>query len=250
MYKSTRGGTINFPQRAFETFNRLKNLEEFSEVYYFVKRILSKIDDPILRAKKSHQYVSNFTNEVLANPAAKKFVTCHKGCSACCHTQVSVSQDEAKLLAQNVISKGIELDLTKLYIQGNVENDSKKWFELPYDLRGCVFLDKTGSCSVYEDRPSVCRTNNVLSPPKNCETKDGIEKPIRLLNTEKADIAIIASYEASTEAGTLPYMLWKALKSKTSEEMEQAAPPKVIRKEIKSSYLRKIKKDLSKIFEV
>ncbi|EQC47590.1 YkgJ family cysteine cluster protein [Bacteriovorax sp. Seq25_V] len=209
---------------------------------------LSRIEDPILRARKSHQYVSQYTNEVLNNPIAKKFVTCHRGCSACCHTQVSVNADEAQLLASKVINNEVQVDLTKLYIQGNVENNSEKWFALPYDVRGCVFLDDKGACTVYEDRPSVCRTNNVLSPPKMCETRDGVERPIRLLNTEKADMAIIASYEVSGDAGTLPSMLWKAMK-------QYGEPPKVSEKSwskkvTKKAYLSQLKKDLSKIFEV
>ena len=81
-----------------------------------------------------------------------------------------------------------------------------------------------------------------------CETKDGKEKQIRLLNTEKADIAIIASFEASGEAGTLPSMLWKAMK-------KFGEPPKVSEKSwskkvTKKAYLSQLKKDLSKIFEV
>ena len=236
---------INYPQRAYETFKRLSPINEFNDIYRFLQNILSKISSPIERARKTHQYVDLYTNESLSNPAAKKFITCHKGCSACCHTQVSVNSDEAALLANKVIHEGHEVDLKKLYIQGNVENSGSDWFELPYEMRGCVFLDEGGGCSVYEDRPSVCRTNNAFSPPVQCETKDGIEKPVRLLNTEKADFAVIAGFRASGEAGTLPHMLWKALG-------EQSKPRVVTpsKKVVKKAYLKRIKKDLSKIFEV
>lgn len=187
---------------------------------------------------------------------AKKFITCHRGCSACCHTQVSVNKDEADLLAYRIINDNLEIDLTKMYIQANVDNDAKKWFEIPYDLRGCVFLDKDGACTVYNDRPSVCRTNNVLSPPKMCETKDGVEKSIRLLNTEKADMAMIAGFEMSGEAGTLPMMLWKALQSFGENTGAKVQTSNVsfsknqIKSLLKDSHLSKVKKSLSKIFEV
>jgi len=236
---------INFPQKAYETFKRLSVLPEFKEIYGHLQNILSKVPSSIDRAKKSHKYVDLYTNEVLANPAAKKFLTCHKGCSACCHTQVSVNSDEAELLAHKVIHEGVNVDLQKLYIQGNVENNAGSWFKLPYEMRGCVFLDETGSCRVYEDRPAVCRTNNALSSPKNCDTRDGVEKPVRLLNTEKADIVTIASFEEAGEGGALPHMLWKAL-GKLSEPRKQVVSKKVVKK----AYLKRIKKDLSKIFEV
>lgn len=139
-----------------------------------------------------------------------------------------------------------------MYIQANVENDAKKWFEIPYELRGCVFLDEKGACSIYEDRPSVCRTNNVLSSPKLCETKDGKEKAIRLLNTEKADMAMIAGYEASGEAGTLPTMLWKALHTyndaPTSPEVRYTNAK--VKSILSENHLTSVKKSLSKIFEI
>jgi Fe-S-cluster containining protein len=158
---------------------------------------------------------------------------------------VSVNKDEAKLLAHRVIEDNIELDLKKLYIQGNVENSAKQWFKLPYELRGCVFLNKNGECRIYDDRPSVCRTNNVLSDPRMCDTSDGVEKPIRLLNTDKADLAIIASYQQAGEAGTLPYMLWKELDNRG----ENTAPRKMGRK-VGSLDVNRVKKALSKILDL
>lgn len=236
---------INFPQKAYESFKRLSGLPEFKETFLHLQNILTKITNPIERARKSHRYVDRYTNEVLANPVAKKFLTCHKGCTACCHSQVSVSRDEAELLAHKVIHEGVEIDLQKLYIQGNVENNPRAWFELPYNMRGCVFLAEDGACQVYEDRPAVCRTNNALSSPSQCDTRDGIEKPVRLLNTEKADMVVIASYEAAGEGGVLPNMLWKAL-GRLSEPRNTVTSKKVVKK----SYLKRVKKDLSKIFEV
>ena len=210
----------------------------------FLSKVFSRIEDPIARARKSHQYVDGFNKEVLENPVAQKFLSCHKGCDACCHTQVSVNADEAKLLAKRVIEDDIQIDLQKLYIQGDAENCGKSWFEIPYELRGCVFLDAGGECRVYEDRPSVCRTNAAFSDPKMCETRDGVEKPVRLLNTDKADIVTITSYQASGRAGTLPLMLWYEL-DRASETSKKR--PK---KKLKDFDLKKIKKDLFKIFEV
>lgn len=150
------------------------------------------------------------------------------------------------MLADRVINDQIGIDLRKLYIQGDVENNARGWFDLPYEMRRCVFLDEEGMCKVYEDRPSVCRTNNAFNDPVDCDTSDGVEKPLRLLNTDKADIAMIASYEVAGEGGTLPLLLWKALEQYRAEinfEDKKIEEPN-------TNKLRSLKKNLFKIFEV
>ena len=45
----------------------------------------------------------------------------------------------------------------------------------PHQDRKCVFLNDQNECTIYDDRPSVCRTNTVLSDPAACSTEDGKE---------------------------------------------------------------------------
>lgn len=241
---------INFPQRAFSTFSRLKNLDEFKSIYEFLLKVLYRTQDPVERARKTHHYVSSFTNEVLANPVAKKYVTCSRGCNACCHSQVSINADESKLLAKLILEDKVEVNLNKLYLQASVGNNSEKWFKLAYQDRGCVFLDSAGACSIYEDRPSVCRTNTVLSPPKNCETTDGKESAVRLLNTEKADMVIVASFEASGEGGALPSMLWRAMKNYEGPVNMPQNVELTSKKLQRKNYLKDLKKNLTKILDI
>jgi uncharacterized protein len=151
-------------------------------------------------------------DKLFENDVVSSNVTCKKGCTACCHTQVSVTADEAALLA-NRITSGTEIDTARLLVQGEALNDSQNWYELPYQLRACVFIGDQGECTVYDDRPSVCRTNNVFSSPRDCSTLDGKEKPVRLLNTEIADLLLIGSYIHSMDNGALPHMLWRELRA-------------------------------------
>ncbi len=211
-----------------------------------MSRMLGRIDDPITRATKSHDYIESYMSQIMENDVVKKSLACGNGCSACCHTQVSINSDEAELLSQLVIDGNAHIDLKKLYIQGNVENDPAKWFQLPYTLRGCVFLDEKGSCTIYENRPIVCRTNNVLGEASQCDTRDGVEKPLRLLNTHKSDIVTIAAYNAAGKGGTLPHMLWESLR----EKVEYKSLPKRKKKAIKKAKLTKIKKNISKLIEL
>ncbi len=221
---------------------RLGDLEEFKFLHRFSRKVLGRIEDPILRAEKAHDYVENYTHEVLANDIVKKTLACRNGCSACCHTQVSVTSDEAELLSSLVIDEGVEVDLKKLYIQGNVENNPEAWFSLPYEVRGCVFLDEAGSCRIYEDRPMVCRTNNVLESNEGCQTRDGVEKPVRLLNTHKADIVTMSAYEVAGEGGTLPHLLWKKLRANVERKNKKQK-----KKVLKRDKLKRVRNNISKL---
>jgi uncharacterized protein len=186
---------------------------------------LRKISNPKKRAKHVHDEVQKHMDELFASPAVEKLVTCKKGCAGCCHTQVSITKDEAELYAQKIVD-GHDIDFTRLYLQGETWNDSEEWYTLPHSLRKCIFLGDDQLCSIYEDRPTVCRTNSVLSDPEDCFTLDGTVKPIRILNTYKADMAIMGAFLQSKENGALPHMVWKALsriKGRVSSKTTQKA---------------------------
>lgn len=199
------------PAIATKTFSKLKGDLYYRKIFNKVTKSLKKISNPIKRAKLFHLQVDEQMSDLLEDESVKKLITCKAGCSGCCYTQVSVTRDESKLLAERVV-EGLHIDLGRLFDQASVENNAKDWYTLPHSERGCIFLDKDEKCTVYEDRPAVCRTNNVLSPAALCDTSDGKEKPVRLLNTYEADMAIYGAFSNSKENGALPYMLWKALK--------------------------------------
>ena len=148
----------------------------------------------------------------------QKHLSCQKGCSACCHTQVSATQEEALLLTEH-IQNGLEIDKERLYVQQKAGTSAKDWFQLDYQDRACIFLSDGGECRVYEDRPSVCRTNFVISNPALCDTSDGKEKPIRLLSTLKSDMVIYAAFKESKKSGTLPALLWECLNDKGENQL-------------------------------
>lgn len=80
--------------------------------------------------------------EQLLSPDKK--VSCKSGCAACCFQSVAISQAEANILTG----------------RPNGDHPSEK---------ACRFLNKDNLCSVYEDRPSSCRTANSILDPKQCE---------------------------------------------------------------------------------
>lgn len=201
---------MNVPAIAQKTFIELRNRVEAMELVQFILKKLQKTHEPAKRARYVHRMVDELNEYIFNDPQIKTLSPCTSGCAACCHTQVSVTSDEAELLASR-IEDGVRINHDRLLIQTATKNSSSAWYALSFEERKCVFLDTENKCSVYEDRPSVCRTNAVLGEASQCDTSNG-PQPTRLVKTTEADLAIYASYLHSSEGGTLPYMLAKALK--------------------------------------
>lgn len=201
---------INFPEIAYRTYQSLKHDFNFHKITKEFVNKLKKHQNPIKRAKLAFKEVDNNLQELFKDERIEKLITCKLGCQSCCHTQVSVTRDESDLLAQKVV-EGAEIDLEKLSLQTKSKNSHDDWYKLSYEDRGCLFLNNQGSCTVYEDRPLVCRTNYVVSDAENCNTQDGITKAVRLLNTHRADMVVMGAYQSSKENGALPYMLFKSI---------------------------------------
>jgi Fe-S-cluster containining protein len=203
---------MNVPAIAKQTFESLKNKVEFLSISQFVVEHLNKISSALERARFVHNVVDDYNKSVFSHPVITKFSPCKIGCSGCCHTQVSVTEDEAELLASH-ISAGLKIDFQALQKQMQTENDFGEFFKLSYEERRCVFLGANDACQVYKDRPSVCRTNAVLGDAEQCSTKENSnqQEALRLIKTDQADMAIFASFAATASSGTLHSMVGKQL---------------------------------------
>lgn len=200
---------MNVPAIAKKTFDELHNQVEFITIVRSVLDGLKKIADKYKRAQFIHGLVDEYNEEVFSHPLVKQFSPCKMGCTGCCHTQVSVTDDEAELLVKR-IREGISIDENLLKLQMMAKNETADFFQIPYEQRKCIFLDGEGACKVYDDRPSVCRTNAVLGSAEQCDTTHEIQKTV-LVRTPKSDMVIYASYYHSKSSGTLPYMVGKIL---------------------------------------
>lgn len=138
------------------------------------------------RARAAHRAVDHALAERGTDMAA---VSCRAGCAHCCHIQVDATGDEVELLAE-LVEKGLTIDMGALKVQAKAD-DLDKWRRLTKDQRRCVFLGDDNRCRVYEDRPSVCRSYFVISPPDDCRELTG--RSMRLLVT-KAEIAVSAAF--------------------------------------------------------
>ena len=208
---------MNVPAIAKSTFDLLKNQTEFSSITQTIIKSLGKIKNNFEKARFLHNVVDEYNKEVFSHPLLMEFVPCRSGCSACCHTQVSVTKEEAELLIHQ-IDNGVEINYEHLSLQSEAENNAENFYKLSYQERACVFLDDKGACKVYNDRPAVCRTNAVVGEASQCATSTSGPGPQHLVKTSKADMAIVGAYCVTAESGALPYILAKLLKERNQIE--------------------------------
>ena len=200
---------MNVPAVAQKTFEELKKQARYLSLIQLILKKLNKIHQSDKRAEYVHRLIDGFNDETFSNPTVKQLSPCKKGCTACCFSQVSVTQDEASVLAARV-EAGLNIDMNRLQIQMSAKDDSADYYAIPYQDRKCIFLSDEGACRVYHDRPSVCRTNAVIGTADQCDTSETIQ-PTRLVKTPEADMVIYAFYLQAKSSGTLPFMLAKAL---------------------------------------
>ena len=198
------------PAIAVRTYNMFKNESPFRKLIKQMSKRIQKISNPIKRVKFIHNKINKEISKQMADPNLASLISCKKGCSACCHTQVAITEAESINLAQ-LIKDGLTIDWSKLFLQAEAGNSMEAYYKLSYSLRSCVFLSESGECRIYEDRPSVCRTNYVISDPKNCQVRSGEKPSVQLLNTFSADSWVYAQFQTSPRNGTLPVMVKDAL---------------------------------------
>ncbi|OUR98553.1 hypothetical protein A9Q84_03835 [Halobacteriovorax marinus] len=216
---------INFPAIAAKTYKRFSSDVFMIKITNKVLKRLNKISSAVRRARFVHKEINNHLSVLFQDPMVEKHISCRKGCSACCHTQVSISDDEAALLAK-LVNGGVNIDMAKLKSQSAASKSATLWYQIPFEERGCVFLDENKECTVYNDRPAVCRTNHVVGSPEDCSTEAGVVKSVKLLNTFEADMTIMAGFAACENNGALPSLLFDLLENKETKETRDTMSPK------------------------
>lgn len=181
-----------------ETFTAF--LHSLSEALTTATAELMKAPAGIPRARELHKLVEQEIAQEMDIA-----ISCKKGCSACCHMEVEITSYEAEILAQLILD-GHPIDEARLQKQSERSLQDPQWKQGIRNLDSrCVFLDSEGACSIYENRPVMCRRHSVTSPAKNCETLDA---PITLRYFPRVDLLISAANEDSDmKIGPLAKML-------------------------------------------
>lgn len=99
-----------------------------------VARFMTHSGNPLSKLKSLYEFMDELYRFV------QKFSPCKRGCSHCCHIEVSISELEAEYIRKHEGIKTARRPATGGYTYGSP----------------CPFLKK-GSCSIYRSRPFVCR---------------------------------------------------------------------------------------------
>jgi len=178
---------------------------------------------PLLQALAAR--VSEMARDAAA--AAGQPVSCGKACGACCRQPVAISLVEAQALAnlvaqmppprQGEIRRRFAEGRARLAQSGILAADyaapdpafplaetpqqrlGAAWFSLQI---ACPFLEDE-SCSIYDERPLVCREHQVTSPAAACarlyrEPVDRLDPPVRLAEALMRAAAKLAGVPAVT----------------------------------------------------
>ena len=183
----------------FESF-----LGSLNEILKSAKLELRSVPAGPLRARKLHQMV----NEEIDREKEIES-SCRKGCSACCYIEVEITSYELEIL-ESLVRNGHPIDHQRLALQAVREVADPLWKKGSHLAQNkCFFLNPVGDCSIYEDRPVMCRRHSVTSPATLCATLDA---PIVIRYFPKVDVIISADNEDPTlQIGPLAKMLSQRL---------------------------------------
>jgi hypothetical protein len=71
----------------------------------------------------------------------------------------------------------------------------------PREEAACVFLGKDGACTVYEERPAICRAVLVASDPELCRLGDQSTRITAVINPY---VEVVVSAALTVDAGDDP----------------------------------------------
>lgn len=221
-------------------YQTLLNSDEYESFSREVDRLLKHYFDILnelpaggARAQKVHELVEE---QIAANAHIK--TACQKGCAACCHLEIEITEDDAALLALSIVEQDLKIDEERLSDQANRERLDEKWAQGAVKSNRCVMLGEDNACRNYSYRPTVCRKHSVTSPAEDCSTLGA--NPVPRLVPMNEIILSAAINLPQNNFGALPKMLSHALKQikdvrdmhklsfageETAAETAQAASP-------------------------
>jgi len=149
-------------------------------------------------------------------------ISCRKGCAACCRQYVPISPAEARLMVELVeempepgrsiikqrfeaaVERFKESEVMETAMDYNRLSEAKRmkmvkdYFQLGI---ACPFLENE-SCSIYADRPLICREYMVISSPRHCATLD--EDHIKRLKLPVSVAQTFSTMEGARRKGVNP----------------------------------------------
>jgi Fe-S-cluster containining protein len=148
-------------------------------------------------AAKAYEVARNQADKLLTQSKLFDHATCSFGCSFCCHDSIYMSGDEGDHIKKIVAEKGIIPNADRIVKQ-------KAGIDVKWIDKACPLLqdeDENGKrlCSIYEDRPLICRAHNSSEDPAKCYKENDPDRVIRELKLVALDGVIMSSFFAGSK---------------------------------------------------
>jgi Fe-S-cluster containining protein len=154
--------------------------------------------------KISYQTIRGQITKITNTNQFKNAITCGSitSCSFCCHDKIIMGKVEAEHVKSVIIDKKISPNKHRVKVQN--ANNNVKWID-----KACpMLLDENENgqrlCSIYEDRPLICRTHNSSMDPNECNKENDPKKTIREAKIAIVDAFSFTSFRLGTKLGTDP----------------------------------------------
>jgi Fe-S-cluster containining protein len=181
--------------------------------------------------------------------------SCRLGCNACCHQVVGLSAPEARRIAAlveampeprrtavrerfaqtiDIVRRERVLDLDPadntpvLLIKPHSENPYVDMAKGYYRLRRpCPFLED-GACSIYDERPLVCREYVVSSPAEHCTAFnlpaiEMIQPPVRMSDA-LTEVTAVLEKKPPVQIPLFAALAWAAMADNAAPPAEMSGP--------------------------
>ncbi len=197
------------------------SVEEFESFEKEVNRLLLHYSDVLAaltpgaeRGRKVHELINE--QEQLSSHIK---TSCQRGCGACCHLEVEITQDDAVILADSLeagLADGMGIDIEKLFKLSQRQRLDEAWKNGWVASNSCVFLGPDNACRNYQNRPTVCRKHSVISPVEECEKIGG--NPVPKLMPMAEIILSAAVNQPNNDFGSLAKMLQNTLDERATQK--------------------------------
>lgn len=140
-----------------------KQREEFQKLIEYLEPILKEVYlEEGIQALVEFAYFN--ADSMIKKSGLLEEITCSKGCSFCCNSEIALSSFEASYIFSCIKQFNLPVNYAQLVKLNSVENIN----DLTFSQRTCPLLTKDKTCGVYERRPLICRIHSVVNNPKYC----------------------------------------------------------------------------------
>lgn len=177
-----------------------QNQESIREVVSDYVPVLLQMKEE-LSGNAAYLYARGVVDKIIDKSKLKEKTSCNSSCSFCCHDTIYVSHDEGEHIKNVIKEKGIVPNADRINKQKHA-NPNMKWID-----KACPLLSQENEkgerlCSIYEDRPLICRTHNSTEEPKFCDRKTYPGRSTGELKIVLLESVVMSSMISGNKPGT------------------------------------------------